>query len=184
METTKFLAAINANLPSGEELILFYSKFGDIISKTDAYSEIEGRTLVYNKILESSNLIEDLIYNTNISNIDIAFFRFLNKIESQNLQKFAEFLECDPIYLSQDTKEIWVQKPGYYYYDFPDKIIKGFSTPVSFLESLLLMSKALADKMYRNIPLTYYQYEKLIELNDIDCIEFLEFFYKNIRDFE
>ncbi len=187
MDVKLFIEILNAQRPKPEELINFYNRFGDCLSYSEATKEINEREIIYKSSRIWANPIAELLQNTTIVGKTIAFVTFeeLTFINDDCI-RFAHFLELDPLYYFPFSEQIWIQKPGVYYYDDPSCIVKGFPNLTSFFNSLTFMDDLLNSSKYKNQAVLNSKFEELKEINIFseDCYEFQDYFFENIKNFQ
>jgi hypothetical protein len=181
MKIQNLISQLNSSLPSKLELINYYRFHGLEVSDHQALEEISNETIKYN--IEFENDLYRAFFVEKVFK-RLAFFTFTEPKKYN--PKFIEcgvFLESDPVYYDINTKEVFVQKPGFYFLDYPTLIVKGFDSLESFLEVLVTLEVALRGKMYRNKKVKGDVLTQILNLNSPDCKEFLVFLFENIRDF-
>ncbi len=192
MNIEEWVSKINKLIPSIEDYIVGYQKITSTkISEERASVNIQNLGIEYINNKATNNIIEALIYNTNISQKRSLFsLSFRNKFVTDgltsldNLLEFGNFLECNNLYFNTKNSEIWIQEPGTYYYDEPNTVVKGFSNGESFLESIYLIQKSFYEKWYKGISIPENLLDELTELNDDDCFEVINYFHENLVNYE
>ena len=192
MDIRDWINKMNHIIPSVDEFITGYQNITSTeISREEAITDIQKLKLEYLNNKKANNIIEDLIYNTNVNQTDYFYnLRISNKFITErlntfnNLLEFGNFLECDVLYLNTENNEIWIQEPGTYYYDEPDSVVKGFRNGESFLESIYLIQKAFYEKWYKGKFISEGLLNTLYNLNDDECIEVIDKFYYDLINFE
>lgn len=181
-----FLNQINSSQATPDELILYYKKFREALPYNKAISFADCEIIKVKKDKkEYANEIENLIFNTNIGNHSICFITFYEELKfKNNLVEFGVFSECEPLYFDAKSLNILVQRPGYYYFEYPDEIVIAFKNVEVFFEALKFLNKILNDKMYRSYVISDELFVKLIEINLGESNEFLKYIFEMVRNFE
>ncbi|MES2517979.1 MAG: hypothetical protein V4585_07725 [Bacteroidota bacterium] len=192
MDIKEWINNMNNIIPSIDEFMFGFKKITSTeISREETIIDIQRLKIDYFKNKETNNIIEELIYNTNVNQTDCFYnLRISNKLVinslniSNNLLEFGSFLECDVLYLNTENNEIWIQEPGTNYYDEPDSVVKGFSSGESFLKSIYLIQKAFYEKWYKQKTISEDLLNAIYRLNDDECIEVIDKFYYDLINFE
>lgn len=181
MKIVELVNQLNNSLPSNEELISFYHRHDLEVTNNEALVEINNSIIKYDQKVGKS-LFDLIIVNKFFERL--AFFTLINhNLAGENLIEFSVFLESDPVYYNTVSGEIFVQKPGFYYLDYPGLVVKAFNSLETFLETLIILEIALRNSMYRKIAVSQEVFESILSINAPNCKEFLKFLFDNIKDF-